>query len=144
MKKEKSNTRCATSFGIKFTENDFYSHLLSGVNKIKHLGTIKVFVNCLRSLSGKFIPKFNKIVLTIFIITLNVTADLHAEELHIGTATADITPALPVAVCGQFHLRIAETAETPLTANIIALESRDGNHSLDVAIMVSCDLVFTK
>ena len=42
---------------------------------------------------------------------------------------------------GQFNLRIAETIETPLTANVIALESREGNRSLDIAIMVSCDVV---
>ena len=64
-----------------------------------------------------------------------------AGELLIGAATADITPSLPVALSGQFHLRIANTIETPLTANVIALESRDGNRLLDVAVMVSCDVV---
>jgi hypothetical protein len=64
-----------------------------------------------------------------------------AAELHIGAASVDITPALPVALDGQFNLRIAKTAETPLTANVLALESREGNRSLDLAIMVSCDLV---
>jgi hypothetical protein len=68
-------------------------------------------------------------------------SDLYAEELHIGTATADITPKLPVALMGQFNLRIADTIETPLTANVIALESREGTRSLDIAIMVSCDVV---
>ena len=64
-----------------------------------------------------------------------------SQELHIGTANADITPKLPVALMGQFNLRIADTIETPLTANVIALESRDGNRSIDFAIMVSCDVV---
>ena len=68
-------------------------------------------------------------------------ANLFAEELHIGTAIADITPKLPVALMGQFNLRIADTIETPLTANVIALESRNGIRSLDIAIMVSCDVV---
>ena len=77
----------------------------------------------------------------IFLITLSWAANLHATELHVGTASADITPALPVALMGQFELRIAHTAETPLTANVLALESRDGNRSLDTAIMVSCDLI---
>ncbi|HET9053382.1 MAG TPA: hypothetical protein VFM90_04370, partial [Cyclobacteriaceae bacterium] len=36
----------------------------------------------------------------------------------------------------------ASKAETPLTANVIALESRDGSQSLGTTIMVSCDLVF--
>ena len=64
-----------------------------------------------------------------------------AAELLVGTAAADITPAGPVAVSGQFHLRIAKTNETPITANVIALESREEDLSGDVAIMVSCDLV---
>ena len=65
-----------------------------------------------------------------------------AAELLIGTAVADITPTEPVAVSGQFHLRIAKTVETPITASVIALESREGDLSRDVAIMVSCDLLY--
>ena len=65
-----------------------------------------------------------------------------AAELLVGTATADITPAEPVAVSGQFHLRIAKTVETPITANVIALESREKSLSGDVVIMVSCDLLY--
>ena len=79
--------------------------------------------------------------LVFFLTMLCFTANLYAEELHIGTATADITPKLPVALMGQFNLRIADTIETPLTANVIALESRNGIRSLDIAIMVSCDVV---
>ena len=82
---------------------------------------------------------FLNVVLSIFILTLSI--HLHAKELNIGTATADITPALPVAVCGQFSLRITETIETPLTANVLVLESSEKNNTLDLAIMVSCDLV---
>jgi len=65
-----------------------------------------------------------------------------AAELMVGTAVIDITPKEPVAVSGQFHLRIANTVETPLTANVIALESRQDGLSRDVAIMVSCDLLY--
>jgi hypothetical protein len=61
--------------------------------------------------------------------------------LLIGAASVDITPAGPVALAGQFSLRIARTVETPLTANVIALESREGEKSLDAAVMVSCDLI---
>ena len=46
-----------------------------------------------------------------------------------------------MALMGQFNLRIADTVETPLTANVIALESREWQPYLDAAIMVSCDLV---
>jgi hypothetical protein len=62
-------------------------------------------------------------------------------DLLVGTATVDTTPPEPVAVCGQFHLRIARDVETPLTANVIALESRQGAQAGDQAILVSCDLV---
>jgi len=75
-----------------------------------------------------------------FLTTVGFATNLHAAELYIGTATAIITPKLPVALMGQFELRIAQTVETPLTANVIALESRDGDHSIDAAMMVSCDL----
>ena len=63
-------------------------------------------------------------------------------QLHVGTASVDITPAEPVAVSGQFHLRIAREVESPVTANVIALESRQGDRSLDAAVMVSCDVVY--
>lgn len=66
---------------------------------------------------------------------------IHAQELNIGTASADISPKLPVALMGQFHLRLAQTAETPLIANVIALDSRDGNNSSDYVIFVGCDIV---
>ena len=69
-------------------------------------------------------------------------AEALAGELLVGTAVADITPTEPVAVSGQFHLRIAKTVETPVTANVIALESRRDNSSSDLAIMVSCDLLY--
>lgn len=78
----------------------------------------------------------------LFFITIGLAPNLSAAELHIGTATADITPALPVALQGQGHLRIAKTVETTLAASVIAMESRDGIRSLDVAIMVSCDVTF--
>jgi len=82
-----------------------------------------------------------QIAVSLFLITLLGAANLHAAELRIGTATADITPSLPVALSGQFELRIAHTAATPLAANIVALESSEGDRSLDMAILVSCDLV---
>jgi hypothetical protein len=81
------------------------------------------------------------IAVGLFLIPLLWGANLHAAKLRIGTATADITPSLPAALAGQFELRIAHTAATPLTANVVALESSEGDRSLDVAILVSCDLV---
>lgn len=77
----------------------------------------------------------------IFLISmLNIAA--HGYEIQIGAATADISPKLPVALMGQFNLRIAKTADTPLYASIVAIEAREGNKTVDVVIFVSCDLVY--
>ena len=81
------------------------------------------------------------IVAYLFAILLHPAAKSTAELL-VGTAVTDITPDGPVAVSGQFHLRIAKTVETPITANVIALESRQNGASRDEAIMVSCDLLY--
>ncbi len=78
----------------------------------------------------------------LFVGTLSWSAGALAAQLLVGTAVADITPAEPVAVSGQFNLRIAKTIETPLAANVIALESRQEGSSRDMAIMVSCDLLY--
>jgi hypothetical protein len=82
------------------------------------------------------------VIVALFANILLFSAGASATELLVGTAVADITPAEPVAVSGQFHLRIAKTVETPVTANVIALESREEGLSRDVAIMVSCDLLY--
>jgi len=84
-------------------------------------------MHCRKSLS--------KLIL-IFFISLSVKAG----DIYIGASTADITPKLPVALMGQFYLRIATEVETPLTANIIVVESREKNSS-DYSIFVACDLV---
>jgi len=70
-----------------------------------------------------------------------VQSAARAAELWVGTATVDITPERPVALSGQRRVRIAKQAETPITATVLALESRDGEKSLEQAVMVSCDLV---
>ncbi|MGD0094074.1 MAG: hypothetical protein ABSE73_29545, partial [Planctomycetota bacterium] len=64
-----------------------------------------------------------------------------AAELLVGAGKTDITPARPVALCGQFNTRISRGVETPLVATAVALESRDGDKVLDQALMISCDLV---
>ena len=61
-------------------------------------------------------------------------------ELWIGAATADITPKPPVALTGFQSVRITRTIQSPLTANVLALESRQGDRVVDQAILVSCDL----
>ncbi|MHB8860783.1 MAG: hypothetical protein ACYC6N_00155 [Pirellulaceae bacterium] len=61
-------------------------------------------------------------------------------QLWIGAASADITPKPPVALTGFQTVRITSTIQSPLTANVLALESRDGDRVLDQAILISCDL----
>jgi len=61
-------------------------------------------------------------------------------RLWIGAATADITPKPPVALTGFQTVRITPTIQSPLTANVLALESREGDRVIDQAILVSCDL----
>ena len=72
---------------------------------------------------------------------LLLAAETMAGEFLVGAASADITPSEPVALDGQFELRISQKAATPITANVVALESRQGDRSLDAAVMVSCDFV---
>jgi hypothetical protein len=86
--------------------------------------------------------KIFKTTTLILAAVLFATIGINAQELKIGTATTDISPKLPVALFGQFENRIAHSADTPLKASVIALESTEGNRSLDAAIMVSCDLLF--
>lgn len=82
------------------------------------------------------------IILLILINMAFSSTSTSAKGFYIGTACADITPEIPVALVGQFPMRIADTIETPLTANVIALELYDDKQSVDVAIMVSCDLLY--
>ena len=64
-----------------------------------------------------------------------------AGELYVGGDSVSITPDQPVALSGQMRTRIAREVESEVTATALALETRDGDRSLDQAIMVSCDLV---
>ena len=66
---------------------------------------------------------------------------LVAGELWIGAASADITPSQPVALDGQFDLRVSHKPDTPVTANVLALASPENGQPHDAAVMVSCDLV---
>jgi hypothetical protein len=57
-------------------------------------------------------------------------------ELRVGSASVDITPDKAVALWGQFGLRLSTKPETPLTANVVALQSADAQSTL-----VSLDLL---
>ena len=86
---------------------------------------------------------FFRYLKTIYTVTavLAVSSPLLAAELFVGAASTEITPLKPAALSGQFGLRISTGIETPLTANVVVVESRDGDRSLDLAIVVSCDVV---
>ena len=61
---------------------------------------------------------------------------LYGAELQVGTASVDITPNKAVALWGQFGLRLSTRPDTPLTANVVALESGDARTTF-----VSLDLL---
>jgi len=77
-----------------------------------------------------------------FVACLFSTPGMGAEEnqLYVGWATRSITPDKPVALSGQFHTRISRKTLDPVTCTALALETRDGNASVETAILVSCDL----
>ncbi len=58
------------------------------------------------------------------------------DKILVGWASKSITPAKPVALAGQFRVRISKHVQDPITATALAIEA--GNEQ---AIMVSCDLV---
>ncbi len=65
---------------------------------------------------------------------------VRAAELWIGKATTSITPDRPVPLTGGTSVRIGREVRSQLVANVLALESRNGQESLDQAILVACDL----
>ena len=73
--------------------------------------------------------------------TVVVAASGRGAELYVGVAEADITHAQPMALWGQMHTRISKSVESPVTAHVVALESREGDRGLDAAIMVSADII---
>ena len=62
------------------------------------------------------------------------------KSLHIGWASADITPTEKVSLLGQFHLRISEGVRDPITATALVLHSPESDGPGEQAVMISCDL----
>jgi len=67
-------------------------------------------------------------------------SDAVGSELWIGAATADITPDRPVPLTGYRSVRISKSVLSRCTANVLALEAREGDKVVDRAILVACDL----
>lgn len=65
----------------------------------------------------------------------------HAASLQVGTASTSITPELPVALSGQMHTRVAKEVETPVRANVLAIEAWEDGEAVDQAVFVACGLV---
>ena len=66
------------------------------------------------------------------------------QTLYVGWASADITPQQPVALVGQLTKRISQSVLDPLTATVLALETRGENGKREQTIMVSCDVLFIR
>jgi hypothetical protein len=66
------------------------------------------------------------------------------QTLYVGWASADITPPQPVALIGQLKRRISQSVLDPLTATVLALETRGENSQREQAIMVSCDVLYIR
>lgn len=82
------------------------------------------------------------IIFFLFFLAVDLKATVHQTyPLYIGTSSIDITPTLPAALDGQMQVRIADVVETPLTANVVVMETRDGDRTISVTTWVSCDLV---
>ena len=81
-------------------------------------------------------------ILSVFAVaTLGVAPAGRGADLYVGVAEANITHPQPMALWGQMHTRISKSVESPVTAHVVALESRDGDRPLDSAIMVSADII---
>lgn len=63
-----------------------------------------------------------------------------AAELLVGAAEVSITPDKPVPLHGQMQTRISKSVESPVMAEALALESRQGQRVVEQAVFVSCDL----
>lgn len=73
------------------------------------------------------------------LLALMLASALAGAELLVGWAAVDITPDRPVAVAGQLHTRVSKSVHDPLTATVLALETKGA--AAEQAIMISCDLV---
>ncbi|MFP3904274.1 MAG: hypothetical protein ACLFWB_08555 [Armatimonadota bacterium] len=58
--------------------------------------------------------------------------------LTIGWASRDVTPERPVVLGAQFHMRISEGVDGPVTVNALALST--GDSPQEAIVFVSCDL----
>ncbi|MDO5554967.1 MAG: hypothetical protein Q4G68_14520 [Planctomycetia bacterium] len=84
--------------------------------------------------------KYTICELTIGLCVFFAAALASGAELFVGSACCDLTPDRPVMLHGQMTTRIADQARTPITANIIAFESREDSKSKENFILVALDV----
>jgi len=77
-------------------------------------------------------------------VWLLLPALLYGADLKVGTASVDITPPKAVALWGQFGLRLSTKPDTPLTANVVALQSGDVTTTLVSLDLLQLPEVFVK
>ena len=106
-----------------------------------HFSSTSETMFSIRSRTGGRVSKRVVLCSVAALIVLLIGNFARASEFYIGGASVSITPDGPVSLSGQMHTRIAKTVESEVTATVLALETRDGEQSLDHAILVSCDLV---
>lgn len=112
------------------------------VRNMRHIiGACVVFVALSACLDGMAVASEKSSVAAQSNSRANSTAK---NRLRIGWAGVDITPDKPVALVGQMHKRISKRVRDPLTATALALETRGENGRREQAIMVSCDVVYTR
>lgn len=58
-----------------------------------------------------------------------------------GWASASITPDMPVQLAGQFAERVSQKVLDPCMANVLAIEGRTPDGTVEQAVLVSCDVV---
>ncbi|MDO5581381.1 MAG: hypothetical protein Q4G69_09600 [Planctomycetia bacterium] len=84
--------------------------------------------------------KYPIIIRSIFLLILLSASPIWSAEFYVGKAVADFTPDRPVYLQGQMRTRISNKTETPVLANILALESREGSKQIDCAIFAALDV----
>jgi len=70
-----------------------------------------------------------------------VAGEQPAGLLYAGWGSVDITPSDPVVLDGSGYKRVTKEVEDPVTATVLALETRDGDRVIDQAILITFDLV---
>ncbi len=84
------------------------------------------------------------LIVAIILSAVSVPGLASEGTLYVGWAEVVITPPREVALVGQKRPRIAGRARDPLTATVLALETKQDGRSLEQAVMISCDLGYIR